>query len=201
MSVEEALDPDNLLAYEMNGAPLPPAHGSPVRLIAPGWYGVANVKWLTRIDVVDQRHAGRFMARDYVTIREPKAGAQTVWTFSNVSHMRLKSAPAKVTRRRDRYTIMGAAWGAPVSRVEVRIDDGPWLEADARPPGRPPSRARDVRLVVLDAAVAQAGLGRALASRHGPSTSRATSNHRRRIRTSRAGSPTGRTTARSPAAS
>ena len=130
MSVEEALDPDNLLAFEMNGAPLPPAHGSPLRLIAPGWYGVANVKWLTRIDVVDQRHAGRFMARDYVTIREPKAGAQTVWTFSNVSHMRLKSAPAKVTRRRDRYTIMGAAWGAPVSRVEVKIDEGPWIEAD-----------------------------------------------------------------------
>ena len=43
MSVEEALDPDNLLGYEMNGAPLPPAHGFPVRLIAPGWYGVANV--------------------------------------------------------------------------------------------------------------------------------------------------------------
>jgi DMSO/TMAO reductase YedYZ molybdopterin-dependent catalytic subunit len=129
MSVDEALDPDNLLAYEMNGAPLPPVHGFPVRLIAPGWYGVANVKWLSRIDIVDQRHAGRFMARDYVTIREPKAGAQTVWTFSNVSHTRLKSAPAKVTRRRDRYTIMGAAWGAPISRVEVRIDSGPWIEA------------------------------------------------------------------------
>jgi DMSO/TMAO reductase YedYZ molybdopterin-dependent catalytic subunit len=129
MSVEEALDPDNLLCFEMNGAPLPAVHGFPVRLIAPGWYGVANVKWLTRIEVTDQRHAGRFMARDYVTIREPKAGAQPVWTFSNVSHMRLKSAPAKVTRRHDRYTIMGVAWGAPVSRVEVRIDDGPWLAA------------------------------------------------------------------------
>jgi DMSO/TMAO reductase YedYZ molybdopterin-dependent catalytic subunit len=136
MSVEEALDPDNLLCYEMNGAPLPDAHGGPLRLIAPGWYGVANVKWLTRIEVTDQRHAGRFMARDYVSIREEKRGADTVWTFSNVNHMRLKSAPAKVTRRRNRYSIMGAAWGAPVADVEVRIGKGPWLAADLdRPRG------------------------------------------------------------------
>ena len=51
-------------------------HGFPLRLIAPGWYGVANVKWLTRIEVMDQRWAGRFMARDYVTIREPHAAAR-----------------------------------------------------------------------------------------------------------------------------
>jgi DMSO/TMAO reductase YedYZ molybdopterin-dependent catalytic subunit len=53
----------------MNGEPLPPEHGFPVRLIAPGWYGVANVKWLTRIEVLDQRFANKFMARDYVSIR------------------------------------------------------------------------------------------------------------------------------------
>jgi DMSO/TMAO reductase YedYZ molybdopterin-dependent catalytic subunit len=130
MSVEEALNPDNLLCYEMNGAPLPPAHGYPVRLIAPGWYGVANVKWLTNIEVVDQRYAGRFMARDYVSIREEKRDGQPLWTFSNVNHDRLKSAPARVTRRRDRYTVTGVAWGAPIADVEVRIDDGPWLTAD-----------------------------------------------------------------------
>ncbi|HEX2279251.1 MAG TPA: molybdopterin-dependent oxidoreductase, partial [Candidatus Tectomicrobia bacterium] len=58
MSLEEALSPDTLLCYEMNGEPLPPEHGFPVRLIAPGWYGVANVKWLTRIEVRSQRYAG-----------------------------------------------------------------------------------------------------------------------------------------------
>jgi DMSO/TMAO reductase YedYZ molybdopterin-dependent catalytic subunit len=142
MSVEEALDPDNLLCYEMNGAPLPDVHGGPLRLIAPGWYGVANVKWLTRIEVTDQRHAGRFMARDYVTIREEQRDGQTLWTFSNVNRMRLKSAPAKVTRRRGKYTIMGAAWGARVADVEVRIDNGPWIAADVeRPHGR--GRGRD----------------------------------------------------------
>jgi DMSO/TMAO reductase YedYZ molybdopterin-dependent catalytic subunit len=131
MSVEEALDEENLLCYEMNDGPLPPDHGAPVRLIAPGWYGVANVKWLTRIEVRDQRFTGRFMARDYVTIREETdPGGDTVWTFSNVGHARLKSAPAKVVHQpNNRYTIVGVAWGAPIAAVEVQIDDGDWTEA------------------------------------------------------------------------
>jgi DMSO/TMAO reductase YedYZ molybdopterin-dependent catalytic subunit len=142
MSVEDALNRDNLLCYDMNGAPLPREHGFPLRLIAPGWYGVANVKWLTRIEVVDQRYAGRFMARDYVTIREETRDGRTVWTFSTVRHDRLKSAPAKVTRRRGRYAILGAAWGAAVAEVEVRIDDGPWMTAELQDP---PSRTRSSR--------------------------------------------------------
>jgi DMSO/TMAO reductase YedYZ molybdopterin-dependent catalytic subunit len=126
MSIDEALSRDNLLCYEMNGEPLPRSSGFPVRLIAPGWYGVANVKWLKRIEVIDHRYAGRFMARDYVSVREEKRNGHTVWTFATVSHDRLKSAPAKVTRRQNRYAIMGAAWGAPIMAVEVQIDDGPW---------------------------------------------------------------------------
>jgi len=135
MSLADAMSPDNLLCYQMNGAPLPPEHGFPVRLIAPGWYGVANVKWLTRIDLTDGRYQGRFMARDYVTIREETRDGETVWTFTTVGHDRLKSAPARVTRHGGRYTITGAAWGAPVARVEVRVDNGPWRAAklDRRP--------------------------------------------------------------------
>ena len=129
MSLADALNPDNLLCYEMNGQALPPEHGSPVRLIAPGWYGVANVKWLTRIEVLDTRYQGHFMARDYVTIREEQRVGETVWTFTSVTRDRLKSAPAKVTRTGDRYAIMGVAWGAPIAGVEVRIDDGPWQPA------------------------------------------------------------------------
>jgi DMSO/TMAO reductase YedYZ molybdopterin-dependent catalytic subunit len=132
MSVEEALGEDNLLCYEMNGEPLPREHGFPLRLIAPGWYGIANVKWLTRIEVVDQRFAGRFMAREYVTIREQQVDGETVWTFLTVGRARLKSAPAKVTRRGNRYAVMGAAWGGEVDRVEVQVDDGPWQEARLR---------------------------------------------------------------------
>jgi DMSO/TMAO reductase YedYZ molybdopterin-dependent catalytic subunit len=139
MTLEDAMNPENLLCYEMNGGPLPPEHGFPVRLIAPGWYGVANVKWLTRIEVHDQQYRGRFMARDYVTIREEERDGKTVWTFFNVRHDRLKSAPAKVTRRGGRYSIMGAAWGAPIAAVEVSIDKGPWMRAHLM---RRPTRRR-----------------------------------------------------------
>jgi DMSO/TMAO reductase YedYZ molybdopterin-dependent catalytic subunit len=130
MSVDDAMSDENLLCYEMNGGPLPPEHGFPVRLIAPGWYGVANVKWLNRIEVRDQRYAGRFMARDYVTIREEiLPGGAVNWTFSNVGHVRLKSAPAKVVRHDGTHTVIGVAWGAPIAAVQVRIDAGPWKPA------------------------------------------------------------------------
>lgn len=132
MSLEDALKGDNLLCHEMNGDTLPRAHGYPVRLIAPVWYGVANVKWLTRIEVRDSRYQGRLMARDYVTFREEERGGETVWTFTSVSHDRLKSAPAKVTHQGDQYRIMGAAWGAPIAQVEVKIDRGPWRPARLR---------------------------------------------------------------------
>lgn len=129
MSVEEALDVDNLLCWEMNGEPLPVEHGYPLRLIAPGWYGVACVKWLTRIEARPGRFAGRFMARDYVTIREETVGDHTVWTFTTVGKARLKSAPARVAGQKGRYRITGAAWGAPIESVDVRIDDGSWQQA------------------------------------------------------------------------
>jgi DMSO/TMAO reductase YedYZ molybdopterin-dependent catalytic subunit len=129
MSLADAMAADNLLAYEMNGEVLPSLHGYPLRLIAPGWYGVANVKWLTRIEVIDRRYQGHFMARDYVTIREEERDGETVWTFTSVTRDRLKSAPAKVTRQDDQHSVMGVAWGAPIAGVEVRIDDGPWRPA------------------------------------------------------------------------
>ncbi len=129
MSLADARDTGALIVYEMNGAPLPPEHGFPARLIVPGWYGVSNVKWLTHIEVRDSRYQGHFMARDYVTIREEEHDGEAVWTFTSVTHDRLKSAPAKVTTQGNGYQIMGAAWGAPIAGVEVRIDDGPWEAA------------------------------------------------------------------------
>ena len=130
LSVSEAMRPDLLLCYEMNGEPLPQEHGFPVRLIVPGWYGVANVKWLSRIDVMETRWAGRFMSKDYVTIREePREGGESVWTQKVVGRSRVKSIPARVVSRGGRYQIEGAAWGGPIQRVEVRVDDGPWIPA------------------------------------------------------------------------
>jgi DMSO/TMAO reductase YedYZ molybdopterin-dependent catalytic subunit len=129
MSLADAMNPNNLLCYEMNGAQLPEAHGFPLRLIAPGWFGIANVKWLKRIEVRSSRFMNRFMARDYVTIREEQRDGQTAWVESSVGRALLKSVPAKVTRSDGQYEIIGAAWGAPIASVEVQIDGGPWLPA------------------------------------------------------------------------
>jgi DMSO/TMAO reductase YedYZ molybdopterin-dependent catalytic subunit len=98
MSLADAMSPDNLLCYKMNGEPLPQDHGFPVRLIAPGWFGIANVKWLKRIEVRPSRLMTRFMARDYVTIREEPQDGETAWVESSVGRALLKSVPAKVTR-------------------------------------------------------------------------------------------------------
>ena len=129
MPIAEAMNPANLLCYEMNGSPLPAANGYPLRLIVPGWYGVANVKWLTRIDVLDKRYLGRFMGRDYVTIREEQRNGQTIMTETTVGHMLLKSAPGRIVQRDARFQIDGMAWGPAVAAVEVRIDNGPWAKA------------------------------------------------------------------------
>ena len=129
MSVEDAMNPNNILCYEMNGAPLPQPHGFPVRLIAPGWYGTANVKWLKRIEVLDTRYMGRFMAKDYVTLREEERDGKAAWTQTSVGRTLIKSMPVKVTRKDGQYRVVGAAWGAPIDRVEVQVDGGAWMPA------------------------------------------------------------------------
>jgi DMSO/TMAO reductase YedYZ molybdopterin-dependent catalytic subunit len=129
MSLADAMHPENLLCYEMNGEPLPQPHGFPLRLIAPGWYGIANIKWLKRIEVRDTRFMGRFMTREYVTLREEERHGETVWMETSVGRALLMSVPAKVTRKNGQHRIVGAAWGAPIARVEVQIDGGPWVPA------------------------------------------------------------------------
>ena len=98
-------------------------------MITPGWYGVANVKWLTRIELRNTRYEGRFMGRDYVTIREEQHNGKTMTTETLVGRMLLKSAPARVAMIDGRYQIDGMAWGASIEAVEVKIDNGPWSKA------------------------------------------------------------------------
>ncbi len=129
MSLAEAMSPNNILCYEMNGAELPAPNGFPLRLIAPGWYGIASVKWLKRIELRDRPFRNKFMARDYVTIREEDHNGETVWVETSVGRALLKSAPARVTQKDKSYRITGAAWGAPIGKVEVKIDDGQWQPA------------------------------------------------------------------------
>lgn len=129
LTVEQAMNPDVLIAYEVNGEPLPVGNGFPVRLIIPGWYGIANVKWLKRIEMRSSRFMGRFISRDYVTIREEQHDGMPVWTQMSVGKGRLNSIPARVTRVGDTYKIYGAAWGGGAQRVQVKAGDNSWRPA------------------------------------------------------------------------
>lgn len=142
MSVEEALNLPLLLAYQRNGQPLEKRIGAPLRLIVPGWYGVACVKWLTRIDVRDRRYMGRYMGRDYVTVRGERRGQEVVYFETSVTRVNLKSVIARVTRRPTQDGLIplrayGAAWtdGTEIKAVEVQMDGGAWRPAllDAEP--------------------------------------------------------------------
>lgn len=134
--MQDALAPHNLLAFTMNGAPLPPEHGFPLRLVMPGWYGMSQIKWLTRIEVVDRPYEGRHMARNYQSLRAMKSPEGTLWLDSSISRNNLKSVIARVTRRAIgkgfEYKIAGAAWGGParIARIEVQIDGGGWQAAN-----------------------------------------------------------------------
>jgi DMSO/TMAO reductase YedYZ molybdopterin-dependent catalytic subunit len=132
LGVSDALQDQVLLAYEMNGEPLTRNHGAPLRLVVPGWFGIAWVKWLARIEVMDRRYMSKYMAREYVTIRGEERDGATIWRETSVGPMDVKSIVARAARRSDgavRFT--GAAWtdGTPLRTVEVKIDDGKWLPA------------------------------------------------------------------------
>jgi DMSO/TMAO reductase YedYZ molybdopterin-dependent catalytic subunit len=131
LPIGEAGRDDVLLCYEMNGQPLPHAHGAPVRLVVPGWYGIAWVKWLTGIEARDRRLMTRFIAKDYVTLRGEVRDGRTLWRQTSVGPMNVKSMTARVARRPDGDCVVsGIAWTrGKVAKVEVRVDEGEWAEA------------------------------------------------------------------------
>ena len=132
LSLADALGPDVILAWEMNGQPLSKEHGAPLRLIVPGWFGVAWVKWLTRIELLDRRYMNKFMGRDYVTIRGEDRDGRTIWRETSVGPIDVKSVTARAFQLPNgSVRFSGAAWsdGTPLKRVEIKIDRGPWEEA------------------------------------------------------------------------
>jgi DMSO/TMAO reductase YedYZ molybdopterin-dependent catalytic subunit len=135
MHINDAMLDDVMLAYEMNGEPLPLYHGAPLRLLVPGWYGVANVKWLSQIHVQDTRYMGRFMARDYVTLQKTMVGGQERWEERSVTRIQLKSSIVRVTKSGDAHNITGFVLndGTPLRAVEISIDGGPWQAAQIDP--------------------------------------------------------------------
>ena len=143
MSLQDAMDADAVLAYEADGQPLPRVHGFPVRLVVPGWYGIANVKWLTRIELSPRRFMGRFMGRDYVTIMGRQVGDRVEYTETSVTRTLVKSVIARVTRPAGggsgATTVAGMAFsdGTPMQRVEVQVDGGAWQPARLEPNSNP----------------------------------------------------------------
>jgi len=134
-----ALNDDVLLVWAMNGAPLLPQHGFPLRMIVPGWYGMASVKWLDRIEVMDTPYQGHQQVGSYVY----KENADDPGV--PVTHIRVKSLmvppgiPDWYTRHRlvppGSVTVHGRAWsgnGVPVTRVEFGVD-GKWQDAELGP--------------------------------------------------------------------
>ena len=134
LPLDYALDPNILLAYEMNGKPLEPAHGYPIRLIVPGWYGMASVKWLTSIRVLDTPFKGFFQERRYVFISEGEAREVPSAPLSRLQVKSLIASPrhGEVIHSGE-YTVCGFAWSGEgtIDRVEVSIDGGRlWRDAD-----------------------------------------------------------------------
>ena len=131
MHIDDAHSDDIIVAYEMNGVALPYYHGAPVRLIVPGWYGIANVKWLEHIHVQDRRYMGRFMARDYVTLSKIDVGGVERWDERSVTRIQLKSSIIRVTNRDGGHRITGFVLndGTALKSIEIKIDDGAWQKA------------------------------------------------------------------------
>lgn len=133
LDLEKALHADTLLAYAMNGEPLPVEHGFPIRLVVPGWYGMAAVKWVSRIEVISGRFSGFYQAERYI-IDHPDRGDATVTPLTTMRTRSLITNPGTGSRLAlGQHLVRGLAWSgeAPVTRVEISVDDGEtWAPAD-----------------------------------------------------------------------
>jgi len=135
LSREKALSSDPMLVYALGGEPLTKHQGAPLRLLVPGWYGVANVKWLSQIHVQEDQYLGKFQARWYRTLRGETIDGQVQWKEAAITHMQLKSFIARVTQSAGQYKVLGVVLndGTPLKSVEVRVDEGPWQAATLDP--------------------------------------------------------------------
>lgn len=144
LSVAEAMREEMLLAYAMNGEPLQPQHGFPLRLVASGWYGMASVKWLQHIEVIDQPFAGYQMTQAYRYRQTTDEPGDPVTLIRVRALMIPPGIPDFLTRTRylepGPVTLRGRAWAGrgPVERVEVSVDGGAtWAEAALEEPVSP----------------------------------------------------------------
>ncbi len=140
LPLDAALGEDVLLAYAMNGQPLPPQHGFPLRLVVPGWYGMTSVKWLERISLLDRPFEGYQQARGYRVRQAPDEQGEPVSRMQPRSLIVPPGIPDFATRARTLApgpcTVRGRAWSGfgSVERVEVSSDGGAaWSDARLGP--------------------------------------------------------------------
>jgi sulfane dehydrogenase subunit SoxC len=140
LPLEEALRDDVLLAYGMNGGPLLPQHGFPLRLVVPGWYGMASVKWLTTITVLDQPFEGYQQTQAYRLRRDeddPGEPLSRIFPRALMIPPGLPSFPEREwTVASGPCLVEGRAWSgwAPVAGVEFSADGGQtWTAAELEP--------------------------------------------------------------------
>ena len=188
LPLAKATDESTLLAYAMNDTPLTLEHGYPLRAVVGGWFGMAWVKWITEIRVVERPFLGYWQARDYFrwdrSLGEPM--------LVPLAEMEVKAQIARpvqgaTVRVGGPTRIFGAAWsgGAAVTAVEVSTEDGEWRAGQAAAAG---DRLWMAALgASMDAVAGRAGTGCSAA----PSMRQAMSSPRRSRRTARATLPTG----------
>lgn len=123
LPLDVALHPDTMLVWQMNGRELTPEHGYPLRLLVPGWYGMASVKWLSEIRVLTKPFDGFFQASEYV-FRE----ARDIEDGVPVTRMRVRALIANpldgARLSRNPIEVYGVAWSGEgsIERVEVSFD-------------------------------------------------------------------------------
>ena len=132
---DKALSDEPLLAYDLNGEPLTPHQGRPLRLLVPGWYGAPHVKYLAEIHVQKDQYLGKYQARWYRTLKGEMVNGEMKWKETAITRMRLKSFIARVTRAANGHNVFGVVLhdGTPIRSVEVKVDDGPWRPAKLDP--------------------------------------------------------------------
>ncbi len=134
LTIDEARRPEVMLAYEMNGRPLEPQHGFPLRLVVPGWYGMTSVKWLTSIEAIKEPFTGYQQASTYRFRVDGDDPGEPVTRIRPRALMAPPGIPDYFSRHRlvdpGRVGLFGRAWSGSgrIERVEVGVD-GAWSEA------------------------------------------------------------------------
>ena len=135
LSRDKALSPEPLVTYALNGEPLTRHQGFPLRLLVPGWYGMAQVKWLSEIHVQADQYLGKFQARWYRTLKGEMVNGEMKWKETAITRNQGKSFIAHVTYNGSRHQVFGVVLhdGTPIRSVEVKVDDGAWQPATIDP--------------------------------------------------------------------